>query len=74
MNFMTDDEVKQNFESSAIYLQELFPLLKEHLRRKLKSDVFMLDDKSFLEAKLKYAYLDEIHNLIENTITRGTET
>lgn len=73
MDFMTDDEVKQKFEQSAAAYLETFPLLQEHLQRKLKASVFMLDEKSFMENKVKHKYLDEIHQLIKNSITRGTE-
>lgn len=73
MRHTTDSEVEEQFLRYSETFKELFPLLKEHLQRKLKANVFISDEKKYLETKAKYEYLDEIHSLIKNSITRGTE-
>lgn len=62
----TDEALEAVLEDALEGLENLFPILKEHLQRELRKEVFHLTPEEFQIQKTKHTYLESIEVMIKN--------
>lgn len=61
------------FKHACIVCNPVFNHIIEHYEKSLKDGLLTMDEEGFKQAKIKFAFLLEIKQQMENTINGGEE-
>lgn len=62
-----------NFKQACIVCNTAFQAIVDYYEKSLKDELLTMDEEGFKQAKIKFAFLLEIKQQMENTINGGDE-